>query len=215
MLRLRGFGHSPREPPVQHSQSNLSSLAALLQDAEARRTAIPPPAPDVDDSDSGVIDIAAMQKRAKEDRASMESATKTPVPVVATVRTASTDPDFVASLAGARRKKQLVLGAVLGVVGIAVIAIGFRSSHHPSASAARAPVVEQPTQVAPPSPAPPPAPAPPPPVVAAPAPDPVPAAAATDAVASNGASKAKTKKHKGAHSKAKGPKLTKVTSGGT
>ncbi len=198
---------------MPHSQSNLTSLATLLQNAEARRSATPPPALLTNENDSGLIDIAAMQKRAAEERLSSESATKTPVPVVTAVRSATTDPDLFAASIGARRKKQLAIGA--GIAGAALIAllIGLGSSHSPRAhdAAAAAHVVEPPVTAAPPPPVAPAPPSPPAPPVVAAAPAPEPPAPAADTVATKG----KGKKHKGHPAKAKGPKLTKVTSGGT
>ena len=131
---------------MRHSQSHLSSLATLLQNAEARHSAMPA-SPQVQDDDSGLIDIRAMQKRAQDERESAAmAATRTPVPVVTTVRSASTDPDFAASLAGTRRKKQMVFGAILAGAGILAIAIGagsLRRAH------ARVAVVEPPVAATP------------------------------------------------------------------
>jgi len=195
---------------VRHSQSHLSSLAALLQNAEARRIGSPSPAVVADDS--GLIDIAAMQARAREERARATVATRTPVPMVRALPGAETDPDLVFSAARAqRKKKKILLGMVLGAIGLLAIAVG--SSHR----RAHAPMVAPQTVAAaapPPAPSPPaPAPAPAPPPVA-PAPPPAPVVAAAPPAADTAASTPgkKSKKHK--HAKSKGPKLTKVQSAG-
>jgi hypothetical protein len=193
---------------VRHSQSHLSSLATLLQNAEARRSATPAPAVAVAD-DSGLIDIAAMQARAREERARTTVATRTPVPMVRTVPGVETDPDLLASaMRSERRKKKIFLGMILGAVGLLAIGVGSarRKAHPPLADThvvAAAPPALPPAAPAPPPPAP--APAPPPaPVVAAAPPAPEPAATTP--------AKSKSKKHK--HAKSKGSKLQKVTSSG-
>lgn len=188
---------------MRHSQSNLSSLATLLQNAEARHSATPPVAvsdPTAED-DSGLIDILAMQRRAQEERASAAAAvTRTPVPVVTAVRGATTDPDFIASLAKSRRRmKRIVIGVVAGAVAMLAVGLGVRSLHR-SAAAARAAAAAPVATVAPPPP-----PLAPPVVVAPPivqpplptiAPEPVAASAPASGKAKKGhkASKAKSKK---------------------
>jgi hypothetical protein len=203
---------------VRHSQSNLSSLAALLRNAEARHSATPPPLPLPDDEakadDSGMIDILAMQQRAREERALAGVATKTPVPVVTAVRSATTDPDFVASLAESKRRtKRVALGVVAGAALVLAVVIGIKSARHHHAAIAQAALVAPPVAAAP---APPPPPAAP--VVQAPAPPlPVVAAAAEPAppIAPPTAKTKKGKGHKASHSaKAKGPKLEKISSSG-
>ncbi len=199
---------------MRHSQSHLISLATLLQNAEARASAIPPSAPSAEGG-SGLIDILAMQRRAKEERENAEPlATMTPVPMVADVRGTTTDPDFVAALAAAgRKKKRIALGAIAGVLVLAAIGFGFRGSHATGAAASAAIVAAPPPQVVTPPPAPAPSPVvaatvatPAAPVASAPTP-PAPIAAAPPAH--------KGKGRKASHgAKAKGPKLTKVTSSG-
>jgi hypothetical protein len=200
---------------VRHSQSNLSSLAALLRNAEARASATPPPLPPdaLEAGDSGLIDIVAMQQRAREERALAAIATKTPVPVVTAVRSAATDPDFVASLAQTKRRtKRIAIGVVAGVALILAVGIGIKSARH-TLGAAHAPPAPSPVAV---QAATPPAPPAPPPVVQAPAPPPPPVAAAAPEPEPAAAPGKKGKKgHKASHSaKSKGLKLTKVTSSG-
>jgi hypothetical protein len=198
---------------VRHSQSNLISLAMLLQSAEARHSAMPPPET-VQEGGSGLIDILAMQRKAQEEREAADAAaTRTPVPTVATVRGAETDPDLIAALVAAeRRKKRLAIGGIAGAIALVAIAFAVRPSHG-AAAAAQTSIVETPAPVvtavaAPPAPV----------VVAAPVPppaEPIASAAAPPAVAvaTPPATKAKGK-HKGSHAKAKGPKLVKVMSSG-
>src|SRR5438876_7894318 len=119
-LLLHGEATEPvARPAVHHSQSNLTSLAALVE--EARRTAIPPPPPGkqpVNDG-SGMIDLHAMETRAREER---EQRAATPLPVVRTVppvalpsiHPAASDPDFYAAVAGAKQRKKMI--AIGGVV---------------------------------------------------------------------------------------------------
>jgi hypothetical protein len=189
---------------VTHSQSHLTSLATLLESAEARASALPQPlVPEKDDS--GLIDIVAMQRRAQEERAA--AATRTPVPTVAPVRASETDPDFYAAAGTQRRKRHLLIGAVAGSMSIIGIAIGVAFSGGAPAHAA----VADPQVAAA-------APAPPPPAATAPAPpaaEPTPAAAPEPVAAAAPDPPPKPKAHKRKSTKSSGPKLTKVTSGGT
>ncbi len=199
---------------MPNSQSHLFSLANLLESAERRHsTTPPPPAPVTTRNDSGLIDLIAISKRAREEMA-QASATRTPVPMTLptgvtpprAMSSHASGPDFLA-LDALRRRKNLLIGAAIGSVALVVVAItiAFSGSSAPApvAAAARTPVVTVTTPIPPP---------PAPPVVAAPAPEPVAAAApaAADPVAASTPGKHK-KKHS---SKSKGPKLTKVASGG-
>jgi hypothetical protein len=203
---------------VRHSQSHLSSLATLLQNAEARHSAVPPAlAADAGkEDDSGLIDILAMQRQAREERVSAAAATKTPIPVVTAVRGGTTDPDFVASLTRSRRRtKRAVLGVVTASVLMLAVAIGLgvRTSHRNAAAAAARAALAASAAAA--------AAAPPPPAVvvpsaAPPATQPPLPVLAPEPVAASGPASGKAKKGRKAHpSKPKGPKLMKVTSSGT
>jgi hypothetical protein len=190
----------------------------LLQNAEARQLATPPPTATqaAQEESSGLIDILGMQRRAQEERASADAvATRTPVPTVSTVRNAETDPDLVAALAGAeRRKKRVLLAGLAGALVVGAIAVGVvAQSSHGAAAAAQTAVAQAPAVVAPLAPAV--VPPPPDPVVAAVAPvaaAPVAAPASDSSVAPPAKSK-KGKSHKHA-AKSKGLKLTKVPSSG-
>ncbi len=152
--------------------------------------------------DSGVIDIAALQRRAQEERPSGAPASiRTPVPTVAPVR----EPDdlVVTSMDTRRRKKRLLVGAVAAGAALigAVIGVLALTSNEPVAK------FEEPKPAAvaavapPPTPAPAPAaepPAPQPVAAVAPAPPPAPA-------------KAKGRK---SHHSSRGPKMEKVPSSG-
>jgi hypothetical protein len=179
----------------------------LLKSAEARESARPHPMPATTD-DSGVIDILGLQQRAREERAGQLAATmtRTPVPVVLPLP----EPNIVATMMSSQRRQKRVrftaiagLGAILAF--IVVIGLVGRHRAHVRAAAAEQPVavlpVDPPADVAPITP---------PPAAASLAPtvDPVVATA-----------KSKKKHHKASHSAtvrtSKGPKMTKVASGGT
>ena len=189
---------------MPQSHSNLTSLATLLQSAEARRSALPPPPPPVQKDDSGVIDIVAMQRQAQEERASVAAAaTKTPVPMVASVPDAS----LVSTATSLQRtKKRRLISAIAGGAALLGVAIGLALSRG-HAVPPRAPVVEPPVAAATPPPAPPPV----APAVEAPAAAPVVAAAAPAPVDPPVARKPKKARRSHASSShSKGPKLEKV-----
>ena len=200
---------------MRHSQSHLSSLATLLQNAEARHSAAPPAlaADAAKENDSGLIDILAMQRQAREERAIAAVATKTPIPVVTDVRGGTTDPDFVASLTRSKRRtKRIAIGVISASVLMLAVAIGLgaRSSHRNAA--ARAALA---ASVAAAAPAPPPSPVVVPIVPPAAVQPPLPVVAPEPVAANAPSRKAGTSKkaHK-ARLKPKGPKLMKVTSSG-
>jgi hypothetical protein len=194
---------------VPQSQSNLTSLATLLENAEARHSALPPPMVEKRREDSGVIDFMAIHKRAEEERISAAAAasTRTPVPMVAPVP----DADVMAAVAATqKRKKRFVIGAVAGgatLVGmiIAVVSLTGNDASPKTAAAEPAPVVAPP----------PPAPAPPPAATEAPVAAAQPAAPAETPAPTPAPAPAKHKAHKhSSSSQSKGPKMMKVTSGG-
>jgi hypothetical protein len=216
---------------VPNSQSHLFSLAQLLESAEQRQSSMPPPPvqPSSAEDDSGLIDILAMQARARE--AAARPSSRTPLPVVASMRSAErdarrahTDPDVAAALAAnvKRKQRQAMLGGVAAGVGLIAFAIAlliafaiaFASSvqapgvHHAAAAQVAAPVAPV---VAPP----PPAVAPPPVEVAPPpaAPDTVAVAARADPPKPK--TKSKKKSSHVSHPSHAGPSLMKVISGGT
>jgi hypothetical protein len=198
---------------VPKSQSNLFSLAMLLESAAPRPSAAPPRGSLT--SDSGVIDLLAMQEKARKERAEA-AATRTPAPMTLPASNETLAPstypstypspaptgfEFFTSDGGQKRKRVMVVGAAvlsLALVGLTSLAAFSGSAPVPAAAALPIPVVTVATM-----------PSPPPPVVA---PPPAPAVvAATDTVASAPTKKAKS--HKG-HPHAKGPKMIKVTSSG-
>lgn len=208
---------------MPNSQSHLFSLAQLLESAEQRQSSMPPPPvqPSSAEDDSGLIDILAMQARARE--AAARPSSRTPLPVVASMRSAErdarrahTDPDVAAALAAnvKRKQRQAMLGGVAAGVGLIAFAIAFASSvqapgvHHAAAAQVAAPVAPV---VAPP----PPAVAPPPVEVAPPpaAPDTVAVAARADPPKPK--TKSKKKSSHVSHPSHAGPSLMKVISGGT
>jgi hypothetical protein len=189
---------------VPQSQSNLTSLATLLESAEARHSALPPPVTATKKrEDSGIIDILGLQRRAQEERASAAAAaTRTPVPMVAPMRDAEVDVDAMVA-EGQRKKKRFLVGAVAGgaaLLGIAIGVIGFAGGDPPPQTAA----VEAHVAATPAPPAP-----PPPPAVVAPEPEPT---AVAEPVAAAPAPRSKPKKAHASH--AKGPQMTKVSSSG-
>ncbi len=172
----------------------------LLESAAPRPSAAPPRGSLT--SDSGVIDLLAMQEKARKERAEA-AATRTPAPMTLPASNETLAPstypstypspaptgfEFFTSDGGQKRKRVMVVGAAvlsLALVGLTSLAAFSGSAPVPAAAA------------------------PPPPVVA---PPPAPAVvAATDTVASAPTKKAKS--HKG-HPHAKGPKMIKVTSSG-
>jgi hypothetical protein len=207
---------------VTNSQSHLFSLAQLLESAEQRQSSLPPPpASPAHEDDSGLIDIVAMQARAKD--AAARPSSSTPLPVVRSAgvhasdaRRAHTDPDFAAALAADAKRKQrrAMLGGVAAGVGLIAFAIAFASSvqapspHHATAAQVAAPVAPA---VAPPPPV-----VAPPPAAVAPLP-PVPDAVAVATPADPPKPKAKPKKKSShsSHPSHAGPSLMKVISGGT
>jgi hypothetical protein len=208
----RSCGGALQSIPVPNSQSHLFSLANLLESAEKRHSATPPPPPPESvRNDSGLIDLIAINNRAREEIA-QAAATPTPVPMtlptgVAPPRAMSSHasgPDFLA-LDTERRQKRLVYGAIAGAVALVAIAImiAFSGSPQPPPAAAVQAAIATAAPL-PPPPAPPAAPA------AVAAPEPVAPAASETTATSTPAKKAKKK-----HSKSKGPKMTKVASGGT
>ncbi len=205
---------------MPNSQSHLFSLAQLLESAEQRHSSLPPPAPPTParrssaEDDSGLIDILAMQARARE--AAARPSSRTPLPVVASrtsaesdARRAYTDPDLAAA-SSKRKQRQAVLGGVAAGVGLIAFAIAFASSvqatgaHHAAATQVTAPVAPLVPLVAAA-----------PPTEAAPAPAPPDAVAAAPADPPKAKAKSKKKSSHAPHPSHAGPSLMKVISGGT
>ena len=191
------------------SQSNLSTLASLVETAEARITntgSVKPPPPE--DAGSGLIDFHAIQREAR-----ISAPTPPPAVVPTSFSSAAALPpsidDLDAALHKNARQRRVVLGAIGGAVGIVAMAFGVMAFRHHAAPppVAAAAVVAPPPVVAPQAPVP-----PPPPVVTPPPPAP---SAAMASAAPEAPAAAKPKKHKAKHPKSHSPKLTKVSSSGT
>ena len=133
---------------MPNSHSHLFSLATLLESAEARQSEVPSPPPVVATNDSGLIDLIAMQERARKESA-LTGTTRTPLPMTMSPSSVSLAPsadpsgyELTPPGGAARRSKRLLFGAAAGSLALVALATMFalRGGDVPPPPVAAAPV---------------------------------------------------------------------------
>ena len=210
-------------PTPTSDLSHLTTLSALAKSAEART---PLPAPAIVTTGSGLIDLKAMEQRARD---AASAARSLPVLDPAAAHAAHTagrpagappavsEPDLLAAMAAKARRTRLVLGGIAGGAAlVAFAAVWLASGSSADSSASVKPVPPAVAEVHAPASM---GPSIPPPVAEAVAPASSPAPPSTASV-----SPSPPKAHRGdggkvrrtpARAASHGPRLTKVASSGT